>query len=261
MKKTNRRIFLISVLILAIACTVGASGVSALSADGESLLNGLVSAGSTVGVDLSSLIGSFVPSGESTGSSSAGNVDASPDLDRLFSKVNMSVMDVLDLVNYLQRGGSFETWMTDKFGSDLEIPASVKEMSPDALVQYLLGTVLYPDETHTTTKKYVFTTSGTETTNDRLTTERPATTASQGGNETVTTSPASGKPEKYQPGDVDFDGRITAKDARLALRAGASIEILSDAAAEAADVNGDGRVTAKDARSILRYVAGLATGF
>lgn len=260
MKKMNRRILFASVLILAIACTVGFSCVSALSADGESLLSGLVSAGSTVGVDLSSLIGSFVPSGEST-SSSSGSVDAGPDLDRLFAGVNMSMMDVLDLVNYLQRGGSFETWMTDRFGSDLEIPASVKEMSTDALIQYLFGMVLYPDETHTTTKKYVFTTSETETTADGLTTERPATTASQGGNETVTTAPVSGKPEEHKPGDVDFDGLVTARDARLALRAGASIETLSEAAAEAADVNGDGRVTARDARSILRYVAGLASSF
>lgn len=260
MKKMNRKILLVSALILVIACSVGFSGVSALSAEGESLLSGLVSAGSTVGVDLSSLIGSFVPSGESTASSSSGSVDASPDLDRLFSKLNMSVMDVLDLVNYLQRGGSFETWMTDKFGSDVEIPASVREMSPDALIQYLLGTVLYPDETHSTTKKYVFTTSGTEATADSVTTQPHETTAPQNGNETATTVPVSEKPA-YLPGDVDFDGSVTATDARLTLRAGASLDVLSEAAAEAADVNGDGRVTAKDARSILRYAAGLSGSF
>ena len=62
-------------------------------------------------------------------------------------------------------------------------------------------------------------------------------------------------------GDVDGDGNVTVKDARLALRASAQLEKLYATPFDAADVNGDGRVTASDARSILRYAARLTDGF
>lgn len=55
-------------------------------------------------------------------------------------------------------------------------------------------------------------------------------------------------------GDVDGNGKITAADARLALRASVELENFEDVPAfeKAIDVNGDGKSTATDARSILR---------
>ncbi len=58
-------------------------------------------------------------------------------------------------------------------------------------------------------------------------------------------------------GDVNGDGDITAEDARLALRASASLEYLDENAYNAADTNFDGNLTAEDARMILRVSAGL----
>lgn len=58
-------------------------------------------------------------------------------------------------------------------------------------------------------------------------------------------------------GDVNGDGKVTAADARLALRAAARLARLEDWQMEAADVNGDGKVTAADARAILRMSARL----
>lgn len=63
--------------------------------------------------------------------------------------------------------------------------------------------------------------------------------------------------ETFMRGDVNEDGRITAADARLALRASASLEILSETQKKAADIDKDGSVTASDARAILRFTAGL----
>lgn len=58
-------------------------------------------------------------------------------------------------------------------------------------------------------------------------------------------------------GDLDGDNKITARDARLCLRASASLEKLTSAQKQAADVDFDGRVTARDARRILRSSARL----
>ncbi|MBQ7962387.1 MAG: leucine-rich repeat protein [Clostridia bacterium] len=57
--------------------------------------------------------------------------------------------------------------------------------------------------------------------------------------------------------DVDGNGKITAADARLALRAAAKIDILEGVMFIAADANSDKKVTAADARIILRKAAGL----
>ena len=58
-------------------------------------------------------------------------------------------------------------------------------------------------------------------------------------------------------GDVDGDGKVTASDARTALRAAAGLEKLNSEEAAAADMNSDGKVTASDARAILRKSARL----
>jgi uncharacterized protein YcbK (DUF882 family) len=57
-------------------------------------------------------------------------------------------------------------------------------------------------------------------------------------------------------GDVDGNGKITAADARLALRASAKLENLTDKQKKSADIDGDGKVTAKDAREILQKASG-----
>ena len=66
---------------------------------------------------------------------------------------------------------------------------------------------------------------------------------------------------KFMLGDVNLDGKITAADARLALRISARLENYPDVASVVfmnADVNGDGVITAADARIILRVSAGIS---
>lgn len=72
---------------------------------------------------------------------------------------------------------------------------------------------------------------------------------------TTTTPPA----EQVTPGDVNGDGKITASDARLALRISAKLDVPTAEEFMAADVNADGKITASDARTILRVSAKLET--
>lgn len=58
-------------------------------------------------------------------------------------------------------------------------------------------------------------------------------------------------------GDVNGDGKLTAADARLALRISAKLETPTDVQFTAADYNKDRKITAADARSILRKSAKL----
>ncbi len=67
--------------------------------------------------------------------------------------------------------------------------------------------------------------------------------------------------ESYTFGDVDGNGEVLASDARLALRASASLEDLEDWQIKLADVDGSGKVLANDARQILRFSAQLQTSF
>jgi len=62
---------------------------------------------------------------------------------------------------------------------------------------------------------------------------------------------------EYMLGDVNGDNKVTASDARLALRISAKLEAATDIQLKAADLNGDGKVTASEARRILRYSAKL----
>lgn len=59
-------------------------------------------------------------------------------------------------------------------------------------------------------------------------------------------------------GDVNFDGKITAADARLALRISAKLDTPTAEQFVAANVIVDGKITAADARLILRVAAKLA---
>ena len=57
----------------------------------------------------------------------------------------------------------------------------------------------------------------------------------------------------FPKGDVDFDGRITENDARLALKVPARLDReLNDLQLLNADLNGDGKITAGEARKILK---------
>lgn len=65
-----------------------------------------------------------------------------------------------------------------------------------------------------------------------------------------------GQPE-VMLGDVNGDGRVNARDARLLLRYIAGLTEEGEMDVSAADFNGDGRVNARDARAMLRAIAGL----
>ena len=67
--------------------------------------------------------------------------------------------------------------------------------------------------------------------------------------------------EQPSLGDVDLNGKITAADARLALRFSAKLESLSEKQQKNADVNADKQINASDARKILRYSANLESSF
>ena len=60
-------------------------------------------------------------------------------------------------------------------------------------------------------------------------------------------------------GDINFDGKITASDARLLLRYTAKLENLGSETLKYSDANKDGKITASDARLILRVSAKLDT--
>ena len=96
------------------------------------------------------------------------------------------------------------------------------------------------------------------------TTVPPTTTTQVPSTEETTTEPpeiTTEKPSEINPdfmkGDVIRDKRITASDARAALRFAAKIDVPSAEQFKAADVNEDGRLNAMDARLILRVAAKL----
>lgn len=62
---------------------------------------------------------------------------------------------------------------------------------------------------------------------------------------------------QYIKGDVNLDGKVTAEDARLALRQSAKLENLTGLSFKAGDLNGDGSITSGEARTILRVSAKL----
>ena len=64
-------------------------------------------------------------------------------------------------------------------------------------------------------------------------------------------------PKPVKMGDLDGDGRITAADARIALRISARLENPTKAQMEVGDLNKDGKITDDEARAILRFAARL----
>lgn len=101
----------------------------------------------------------------------------------------------------------------------------------------------------TVTKAPTTTTTGTKT--------FTCTVCNATRTETIEKLPEEKPIERYLLGDVDFDGSITAADARLALRASVGLETFNDKQTKAADADKDGNISAADARLILRCSVGL----
>ena len=255
MKKIDLKILVVSVLVLAIACSMGAASVSALSEDGANMLDGIVSAGSSAGFDINGIIDNFVTTTDENDSADMpADENAIKDVENIMETIGIGtdVLAVTDLVAYLNSGGSFADWVYDNYGDQIVVPDSIKTLSNKDLAIFLMNKVLYPDQTQTekeTTTKYIYSSDD----NDFY----QPTVKDEDENVAETSTTEKSSTEANIPGDINGDGKVRALDARLALRASAKLEELEGAAFDAADINGDGRITANDARSILRYAAGL----
>lgn len=75
--------------------------------------------------------------------------------------------------------------------------------------------------------------------------------------EPTTQEPTTQEPVESMSGDLDGNRKITAADARLALRIAAKLETGNNHQLMVADMNKDGKITAADARKILRISAKL----
>lgn len=62
-------------------------------------------------------------------------------------------------------------------------------------------------------------------------------------------------------GDINEDGKINMKDARIALKAAVGSETLNEEQQKLGDMDNDGKVGIKDARLILKYAVGSITEF
>ncbi len=71
-----------------------------------------------------------------------------------------------------------------------------------------------------------------------------------------------GDTQNFRYGDIDFDGEVTAGDARLALRYAVGLDKITSRYVDIlGNVDGKGAITAADARLILRYAVGLERRF
>lgn len=201
--------------------------------------------------------------GETTTSASMN--DTLDTIDDVFSELGLdNALVITDIIRYLsQDGNTFSQWVYENYGESVELPESVKGMSTSEVIMYVLSRQFNNGSETTTSLADAGYTSLTTQAPTQQTAVQTTVNGYQTTNNAVaeTTTRLSGNTATYITGDVNFDTKISAADARLALRVSASLEILSAAAFSAADVNGDGIVTAKDARSILRYSAGLTQGF
>lgn len=98
---------------------------------------------------------------------------------------------------------------------------------------------------------YTFTVpkEGKYTASVTVTDEDTSETSAAGGSMTADAKPMTG--------DANLDGKITAGDARIALRYSAKLEKPQEGFESASDANNDGKITAADARLILRVAAKL----
>ena len=106
-------------------------------------------------------------------------------------------------------------------------------------------------DTDTATDTDAATDTDTTTDNDTDTATETDTTT-----ETDTDTDSENDNDKVKFGDVNNDGKITAKDGMLIQRYAVHLIKLDDNQLKAADVNFDGKVTNKDALAILRFTIG-----
>lgn len=259
MKKFNLGAIICSCIILACSCGVGMTQVYALSSQGQIIVSQFASAGTQWGFDLSSLIST---SANTTATQQTSSGDANEQLGDLFENLNISldISFVTDMINQLQSGKSFAEWIYDEYGDTVEIPEAVKEMSTTEIIMYLLGAAINPVESTTSINSdYIFTTTETQKAdNSTFDYNKETETVSS---TSIIINPSNATAVMRKTGDVDNDGKVTAADARLALRVSARLETLDAQSFDAADVNGNGVVNAKDSRSILRYAAKLTNSF
>ena len=202
-------------------------------------------------------------------------------------------LDLVRMILFLSlTDGTLADWLRQEYGDQVDIPESLENLESDQYVAIAMRlfnikvddylgvttTVKGRDETTTgfvfpqidrptlesTTAELVpaeFTTAGGGNTTGQyveLTVIQPQTTTAP---VSVDESDSSAIPANFILGDVNWDGKVLANDARLALRISARLENPSPAAIAAADVNGDRYVLADDARQILRFSAKLQKEF
>lgn len=188
-------------------------------------------------------------------------------IDDIFSELGIGsgVLVITDLIRYLsQDGNTFASWVYKNYGEDIQIPESVKNMSTGEIITYLTSKLFAGSTVATTSVAdmgYTSITTEEQTTIGELSSDGQTVESTTVAVAETTTRYSGNLNVSYKTGDIDFDGKVTPKDARIALRVSAKLETLTAIEFEAADVNDDNKVTAKDARSILRYSAGLTKGF
>ncbi len=119
------------------------------------------------------------------------------------------------------------------------------------------------DKPDTSTEKLDTTTDKPDTSTDNTdtTTEKPDTSTDNTDSDTESDKPNTpdtpDKPEKVLLGDVDGDGKISAKDSLAIQRYVINLKKLDSKQIKAADVDGDNKVTNKDAIIILRFTINI----
>lgn len=179
-------------------------------------------------------------------------------------KIDLTEAEVYDLIEYIGAGGKLDDWLRANrqmgIGSaSIEFVANVLSDFADRIIASRVTTTRRTD--YSPPPKATVTTTKAQQSRTAVSTQRfyPSETTARPDASTLPEE-QSGAPG-FRPGDVDGDGQVLAKDARLALRASARLETLSEEAFRAADVNGDGSLLAADARQILRFSARLITSF
>ena len=139
MKKFNPGAIVASVAILICACISGAMSVSALTINGDEFLSGLVSVGTSLGIDIGDYVSTETTTVKQT--SPAGSED---DLSGFLNGlgVKLDIQTVTDMVSFLSSGRTFADWVYTEYGNSVEIPESVRTMSTNEVIMFLLTVVL-----------------------------------------------------------------------------------------------------------------------
>lgn len=202
-------------------------------------------------------------------------------------------MDLVRMILFLtMTDGTLADWLRQEYGDQVDIPESLENLESDQYVAIAmrlfnikvddyLGVTTTAKGRDETTTGFVFPQIDRPTIESTTAGSVPAEVTTAGGGNTTgqyveltviqpptATAPVSvdesdsqAIPAHFILGDVNWDGKVLANDARLALRISARLENPSPAAIAAADVNGDRYVLADDARQILRFSAKLQKEF